>query len=87
MHFWKSYVCSNQLDVSEISVSHSSTESESISLDAGLRDDFTAFDLWNLIDEVLGNTNQSNGARRDLSANRCEVRSTRHTIQKRNQSH
>ena len=74
MH-WKSYVCSNQLDVSEISVSHSSTESESISLDAGLRDDFTAFDLWNLIDEVLGNTNQNNGARRDLCPNQCEVRS------------
>ena len=87
VHFWTSYVCSNQLDVSEISVSHNSTESESISLDAGLRDDFTAFDLWNLIDEVLGNTNQNNGARRDLCANQREVRSTRHTIQKRNQSH
>ena len=77
-----SWLCQKQ-----ISVSHSSTESESISLDAGLRDDFTAFNLWNLIDEVLGNTNQSNGARRDLCTNRCEVRSTPHTIQKRNQSH
>ena len=39
------------------SVSHSSTESEIISLDAGLRQDgIPALDLWDLIVSVLGNT-------------------------------
>ena len=42
------------------SVSHSSTESEIISLDAGLRlDSIPALDLWDLIVAVLGNTDQS----------------------------
>ena len=46
------------------SVSHSSTESEIISLDAGLRLDGTpALDLWDLIVAVLGNTNQSHKER------------------------
>ena len=44
----------------QISVSRSSTESEIISLDAGLRlDGIPALDLWDLIVAVLGNTNQS----------------------------
>ena len=43
----------------QTSVSHSSTESEVIALDAGLRlDGITALDLWDLIVAVLGNTNQ-----------------------------
>ena len=38
----------------ETEVSHSSTESEIISLDAGLRmDGIPAFDLWDLVTEVL----------------------------------
>ena len=47
------------------SVSHSSTESEIISLDAGLRlDDMPALDLWDLIVAVLhGNTYQNNQER------------------------
>ena len=41
----------------QTSVSHSSTESEIISLDAGLRlDGIPALDLWDLIVSVLGNT-------------------------------
>ena len=41
-------------------VSHSSTESEIISLDAGLRlDGIPALDLWDLIVLVLGNTTQN----------------------------
>ena len=40
-----------------------------------------------LIVAVLGNTNQSNKARRDLCPNQREVRSTPHTIQKRKQSY
>ena len=49
-----SWMCKKQ-----ISVSHSSTESEIISLDAGLRlDGIPALDLWDLIVLVLGNTTQ-----------------------------
>ena len=44
----------------QTSVSHSSTESEIISLDAGLRlDGIPAFDLWDLIVSVLGYTIQT----------------------------
>ena len=55
-----SWMCKKQT-----SVSHSSTESEIISLDAGLRlDSKPALDLWDLIVAVLhANTNQSNQAR------------------------
>ena len=43
----------------QTSVSHSSTESEIISLDAGLRlDGIPALDLWDLIVFVPGNTIQ-----------------------------
>ena len=50
-----SWMCKKQ-----ISVSHSSTESEIISLDAGLRlDGIPALDLWDLIVLVLGNTIQT----------------------------
>ena len=78
-----SWMCKKQT-----SVSHSSTESEIIFLDAGLRlDGIPALDLWNLTVAVLGNTNQSNKARGGLCPNRREVRSTPHTIRKRTQSH
>ena len=54
-----SWMCKKQT-----SVSHSSTESEIISLDAGLRlDGIPALDLWDLIVVVLGNTNQSHKER------------------------
>ena len=44
----------------QTSVSHSSTESDMISLDAGLRiDGIPALDLWDLIVSVLGNTIQT----------------------------
>ena len=47
-----SWMCKKQT-----SVSHSSTESEIISLDAGLRlDGIPALDLWDLIVLVLGST-------------------------------
>ena len=63
---------------------HSSTESEIISLDAGLRKDgIPARDLWDLIVTVLhGNTHQSNQARVDLCTNQREVRAVPHTLQK-----
>ena len=51
----RSWMCKEQT-----SVSHSSTESEIISLDAGLRyDGIPALDLWDLIVLVLGNTIQT----------------------------
>ena len=81
--FQSSWMCKKQT-----SVSHSSTESEVISLDAGSRlDDISALYVWDLIVAVLGNTNQSNKARWDLCTNQREVCSTPHTIQKRKQSH
>ena len=51
----------------QTSVSHSSTESEIISLDAGLRlDGCPALDLWDLIVAVLhGNTHQNDQVRGD----------------------
>ena len=73
-----SWMCKKQT-----SVSHSSTESEIISLDVGLRlDGIPALDFWDLIVAVLGNTNQSHKARRDLCPNQREVRSTPHTNSK-----
>ena len=53
----------------QTSVSHSSTESEIICLDAELRlDGIPALDLWDLIVAVLhGNTNQSKQVQVDLS--------------------
>ena len=50
-----SWICEKQT-----SVSHSSTESEIISLDARLRlDGILALDLWDLVVSVLGNTTQN----------------------------
>ena len=59
-----SWMCKKQT-----SVSHSSTESEIISLDAGLRlDGIPALDLWDLIVAVLhGNTYQKDQEREDPS--------------------
>ena len=51
----RSWMCKKQT-----AVSHSSTESEIISLDAGLRlDGIPALDLWDLTVLVFGNTNQN----------------------------
>ena len=77
-----SWMCKNQT-----SVSHSSTESEIIFLEAGLRlDGIPALDLWDLIVAVLGNTNQNHTEWGDLLKNKREVRSPPHTIHKRKQS-
>ena len=51
----------------QTSVSHSSTESEIISLDAGMRlDGLLALELWDLIVFVLGNMTQTTERRCDL---------------------
>ena len=69
------------------SVSHSSTESEIISLDAGLRlDGIPALDLWDLIVSVLGNTTQNQIERGDPLLSTCEICSPPHTIHKHKQS-
>ena len=62
VRFWKSCICPiSWMCKEQTSVSHSSTESEIISLDAGLRlDRIPALDLWDLIVTVLhGNTHQN----------------------------
>ena len=70
----------------QTSVSHSSTESEIISLDAGLRlDGIPALDFCNLIVAVLhGNTYQSNQDRGDPCTN---IRAAPHKLQMRKTSH
>ena len=61
-----SWMCKKQT-----SVSHSSTESEIISLDAGLRlEGIPALDLWDLIVLVLGNMIQTHAKN---GATRCEL--------------
>ena len=76
-----SWMCKKQT-----SVSHSSTESEIISLDARWRlDGIPALDLCNLIEAVLGNTNQSYKEQGDLYMNKREVCSPPHPNQKRKQ--
>ena len=62
MRVWKSYIFPKSwMCKKQTSVSHSSTESEIISLGAGLRlDGIPALDLWELIVTVLhGNTHQN----------------------------
>ena len=77
-----SWMCKKQT-----SVSHSSTESENISLDAGLRlDGIPALDLWDLIVAVLGNTNQNHTEQGDMLKNKREVRSPPHTTHKHHKS-
>ena len=71
----------------QTSVSRSSTESEIISLDAGLRlDGFPALDLWDLIVAVLhGNKYQSNQERGNPCTNL--VRAAPHKLQMRKKFH
>ena len=77
-----SWMCKKQT-----AVSHSSTESEIISLDAGLRlDGMPALELWDLIVSVFGNVTQNRTEQDDLLKNKCEVCSPPHTIHKRKQS-
>ena len=61
MRFGKSYIFPiSWMCKKQTSVSHSSTESEIISLDAGLRlDGIPALVFWDLIVLVLGNTTQN----------------------------
>ena len=59
-YLWKQNTCLHQLDKKQPSVSHCSTESEIISLDAGLRmDGLPALDLWDVVIEVLRSTSNT----------------------------
>ena len=73
-HIWKSHVCSHNLDVQETNVSIlSSTGSEIITLDAGLRmDGIPALDLWDLVTEVLhSSSNQPNKSKGNVRETCC----------------
>ena len=77
-----SWMCKKQT-----SVSHSSTESEIISLDAGLRlDGIPALDSSDLIVSVLGNTTQNHDRTVRPVVSTSEIWSPPHTIHKRKQS-
>ena len=53
MYFWKQNICPSQMCKKQTSVSHCSTQSEIISLDAELRmDGLPALDLWEIVIEV-----------------------------------
>ena len=58
----------------QTSVSHRSTESEIISLDAGLRmDGLTALAQWDVVIEVLRSTKGNTTSIQQASGNRCET--------------
>ena len=81
------FVPINWMCKKQTSVSHSSTESEIISLDAGLRlDGIPALDLRDLIVSVLGNTTQNHDRTGQPVVNKREALSLHHTIHKRKQS-
>ena len=69
----------------QISVSESSTESEVVSSDAGLRmDGITAFDLWDLVSEILHSSlNQPTGrvnlCRNEQSEKRSNAKTEKHS--------
>ena len=77
MHIWKSHVCSNKpVCKKQTCVSHSSTDSEIISLDTGLRmDGIPVLDPWDLVIVVMhSNSNQrqkDKQARRNLLPDRA----------------
>ena len=65
-----SWMCKKQT-----SVSHSSTESEVISLDAGLRmDGIPALDLWDVVIEVLHSSNNKKSSTPEASGNRSGLK-------------
>ena len=90
MNFWKSYVCSNKLDVPETNFSFAQfNRIRNHFLDAGLRlDGKPALELWDQIVTVLhGNTYQSNQERGNPCTNLLEVRAAPHKLQTRKKSH
>ena len=81
------FVPINWMCKKQTSVSHSSTESEIISLDAGWRlDGIPALDFWDLIVSVLENTTQNHDGTVTPVVSSSEICSPPHTISKRKQS-
>ena len=75
-----SWMCKKQT-----SVSHSSTESEIISLDTGLRlDGLPALELWDLIVSVLGNVSRvsDNPGKPEIDAHKCQKSQRRIDVMK-----
>ena len=78
MHFRKSHICANKLDVQEtdLSLTHSSTETEIISLDAGSRMDgipaLALFGIWWLKYFIPYRT-RSNNPRKSSRETRCRL--------------
>ena len=91
MHFRKSNVRANKMCKKQTSVSHSSTEAEIISLDAGLRmDGIPAPDLWDLVIEVFHSSpNQTNKSQRCKRATGklVAVHNAQHAEPNSNQAH
>ena len=87
--FWShTFIPINWMCKNQTSVSHSSTESEIISLNAGLRLDVFPHlisGIW--LFQFLETRLRTMIERADLSMNKPEVRSTPHTFQKHKQSH
>ena len=79
----KSWMCKKQT-----AVSHSSTESEIISLDTGLRlDGLLALELWDLIVSVLGNVTQtSDRTGRPVDTERSQNSQGKINVMKKNDS-
>ena len=72
----------------QTSVSHSSTESKIISLDAGLRTDGTcAFDLWDVVIEVLQSSKNTHQAVKDHCRKEGRRSSARKPSTRRNPEH
>ena len=87
--FWKSYICSNKLDVQETNFSFAQLNrirNHFFGCRIEVLDGIPALDLWGLIVSVLGNTTQNRIERRDPLLKKRKAYSPPHTIHKRKQS-
>ena len=70
----RTFVAMSWMCKKQASVSHSSTEPEIVSLNAGLRmDGLLALDLWDVVTEVLRSTNNTKTPINPATGNRCET--------------
>ena len=70
----RTFVPINWMCTKQAAVSHSSAESDVITLDAGLRrDGIRALDLWDWVVEVLHSSPKGDWARGDLKRKECET--------------
>ena len=72
MYFSKPKICSHWMCKKQTSVSHSSTESQINSLDAGLRmDGLLVLDLWDVVIEALRSCNSTKSPKTKPVAGNC----------------